>query len=381
MRPAPFRLLLAAAIALLAVPRSSGFPVTFGGMACDLPEGWKVVSSTEGSFAAASDGLVAGTGVFQVSWFPAPTFVAARDMLENITKRLHADGDVSEFVFDGREVALAEVAFLAGPSSVRGYLLCVDGEQADVAVLAYADDASYDAQVDFLLSSMDSFRVSAGLLNVPGPISQFLFPYPGPAATERVPFAGGSVPVRADPEELDAMQALIEREARILVAYTRDPARDEAWKRSYRMIYRDSYPRLADTARDIGRLAGGERSSPAERATAVLSWLQGFSYARTGSLSDLLSPLATVASRSGDCDARALALVIILSHLGTGGVILVSSTYAHAVAAVAVEAPGVGFTLDGRRYLTAETTKKAPLGWIAEEQRDLAKWVVVRFDE
>jgi hypothetical protein len=340
-----------------------------------------VVSSADGSFAAASGGLVAGTGVFQASWFPAVAYVAARDMVESIVGGLRAQGDVSEFVFDGREAALAEVAFLAGPNAVRGYLLCVDGQQADVAILAYADDAGYDAQVDFLLSSMDSFRISAAVQNAPGPISQFLFPYPGPVATERVPFAGGTVPVRSDAEELDAMQALIEREARILVAYTRDPARDEAWKRSYRMIYRDSYPRLAETAREIGRLAGGERATPAARATAVLSWLQGFGYARTGSLSDLLSPLATVASRSGDCDARALALVIILSHLGTDGVIMVSSVYAHAVAAVAVDAPGVGFVLDGRRYLTAETTKKAPLGWIDEEQRDLAKWVVVRFDE
>jgi hypothetical protein len=196
-----------------------------------------------------------------------------------------------------------------------------------------------------------------------------------------VTFGGGAVPVRADPEEIDAMQAVIEREARILVACAEDPARDEAWKRSYRVIYRDSYPRLEETARAIGALAGGDQSGPAERATAVLSWLQGFSFTRTGSLSDLLSPVSTIATRSGDCDARALAFVIIMSHLGTDGVILVSSAYSHAVAAVAVEAPGIGFVLEGRRYLTAETTKSSPLGWIAAEQRDLSKWVIVRFNE
>lgn len=382
-RPALQALLLVA----LALGRSAGlsaFPVAFGGMACDLPEGWTVLSSSEGSFAATSGDVVTGTGVFQALWLPGSTHAAAADLLDAVTRRLDAEREASEFVFDGRTAVLAEVAFRAGPAAARGYLLCVDGTapaESDVAILAYADEASFTAQEDFLLSAMDSLRIPAGRRGAPGPIYQFLSPYPREAAVTRVRFGSGTVPVRSEPEELDALRALIEREARILVPYAGHPARDEAWKRYYRAIERTSSPLLAETARAIGELAGSGERPPAEVALAVLSWLQGFEFARTGSLSDLESPLEAAATRRGDCDARALLYVIVLAELGMEGAILVSSAYAHAVAAVALEAPGVGFTLDGRRYLVAETTTPSPLGWIAEEQRDLSRWLVVRFHE
>ena len=165
----------------------------------------------------------------------------------------------------------------------------------------------------------------------------------------------------------------------MLTTYARHPARDQAWARYYRVIYRDSYLRLAELSRAISR-ALGQGASREDQAAALLAWLQEFSYRRTGSLSDLLSPLATVATRSGDCDARALVYAIVLSHLGIDAVVLVSSVYSHAVAAARVQTRGLGLILDGERYVLAETTKKVGLGWIAEEQRDLSKWVVVRFD-
>jgi hypothetical protein len=380
MHAGPRRLLAVTLALQVALPLWS-FPVAFGGMVADLPEGWSEFSSSEGVFAAADGDLVPGTAVFQVSWKEAAAYPSAAEMVDAVVRRLGSTGEVSGLSLDGRPAALAEVSFTAGQAPVRGYLLCIDSPRADVAVLAYADAAAYDAQIDFLLSCMDSFRLSADALREPGPISQFLSVYPRSVASRAVGFGDGSVPVRADAEELDAMQAVIEREARMLVAYTDDPARDEAWRRYYRVIYRDSYPRLEETAHAIGQLAGGSASSSAATATAVLSWLQGFGYARTGSLSDLLSPLSAVGTRSGDCDARALAFLIIMSHLGVDGDLLVSSVYSHAIAAVAVDAPGIAFMEEGRRFVTAETTKKTSLGWIDEGQRDLAKWVIVRFDE
>jgi hypothetical protein len=368
-------------VLLCVSPGAWGFPVTFGGMACDLPEGWAVLSSSDKAFAATNNGMADGTGVFQANWLPPTAYAGAREMLAAVEGRLGATGEVSTYLFDGRPVALADVRFSAGGNAARGYLLCIDGVQADVAVLAYADEADYDAQIDYLISALDSFRLAAGGAPAPGPLSQLLAPFPARAAMGTVDFNGKAVPVPSDPTELDAVQSVVEREARLLVAYTDRPDRDEAWRRSYRLIYRASYPRLVETARAIGEAAGGSRSTPAERAAKVLAWVQAFSFTRTGTLSDLLSPLASLATRSGDCDARALAYVIVMSYLGVPGVLLVSSVYSHAVAAVAVDSAGLGLALDGKRYLVAETTTAAPLGWIAEEQRDLAKWVIVRFDQ
>ncbi len=360
--------------------RLAAYPVSFGGMAADLPEGWKALSSEDGGFAATSDGLLPGVGVFQVTWFDPRTFEGATETLEAVRAGLDAQGEAVEFALDGESAALAEIQFRAGRAGFHGYLLSIDSAERDVALLAYADEAGFERQRDFLLSTLDSFHVPGDGRARPGPISQFLSPFPASAAVVRtIPFGGTAVPVRYDPQELDAMQALIEREARMLVLYTDHPARDEAWRRYYRMIYRDSRPRLEPVAAAMDGI-DGDGATDAQVAQGILGWLQGFAYERTGSLSDLLSPLSSVIRRAGDCDARALSLVILLSHLGTDGVILVSSVYSHAVAAVAVDAPGLGLMLDGRKYVLAETTKSVPLGWLAEDQRDLANWVVVRFD-
>jgi hypothetical protein len=350
-------------------------------MAADLPEGWTVLEAGERSFAAASNGLPQGAAIFQATWFETTTFPGALESLETLRAGLDAQGEAVVFSLDGETAALAEIRFRAGQASARGYLLTMDTPARDIALLAYADDAGFAVASDFLLSALDSFRVSEGEASRPGPISQFLTPYPSRGAEVRsVPFRGADVPVRYDSGELEALQTMIEREARILVRYATHPGRDEAWRRYYRLIYRDSRPRLQPVAAAIDRLSGGHGTADAKEAQAILTWLQGFAYERTGSLSDLLSPLSSVIRGAGDCDARALALVIILSHLGADGVLLVSSVYSHAVAAVAVDAPGLGLMLDGRKYVLAETTKRVPLGWLSDEQQNLSNWVVVRFD-
>jgi hypothetical protein len=47
---------------------------------------------------------------------------------------------------------------------------------------------------------------------------------------------------------------------------------------------------------------------------------------------------------------------------------------------VVEQGEGVGFVAGGTEYLFAETTKAVPLGWIADDMRDLAKWIAVTFD-
>ena len=70
-----------------------------------------------------------------------------------------------------------------------------------------------------------------------------------------------------------------------------------------------------------------------EVITELLSWTQGFTYERNFAGSDFTNLPKAFATESGDCDSRALLLVIMLNQLGIDAILLVSPEYSHAVAA------------------------------------------------
>ena len=137
-------------------------------------------------------------------------------------------------------------------------------------------------------------------------------------------FPKGPIRFAAGDGEAEANQTVIEREARILASVREGIP--EAWRRFYRIIYRDTYMRLLPLAESLAR----EGATPA----SLLAWFQDFSYTRTGSLADFQSPLACVLSSTGDCDSLGLAYVILLHQLGYNAILMVSSEYSHAMAAV-----------------------------------------------
>jgi hypothetical protein len=112
---------------------------------------------------------------------------------------------------------------------------------------------------------------------------------------------------------------------------------------------------------------------------ALLSWFQDFSYVRTRGVSDFQSPLSCVVTAGGDCDSLGMAYVIVLRRLGFDAILLVSTKYSHAMAALDMPGPGARFTYEGKAYLVAEMTEKVNIGLIAKNMADPAFWVPVAF--
>jgi hypothetical protein len=311
-----------------------------------------------------------------------------------VKKKLAAQVKGSGFLFQGRDAFFGQIAFSRSGLKCRGFFFCMDGKEGerDYLLLSYADAEAYSGYENFLISAIDSFSPDASGLRLPGPASWSAFPADakkdGSAALN---YGGASLTFPVAKGEAAALQVFIEREARVLSAYADEPLlRDLAWKRYYRMIYRDSYHRLDALAFVVGveierRAASGSGARPADReyVEAVLAWVQDFAFTRLKTDSDLMNPIDCALKGDGDCDARALLMAILLHHWNIDAGIAVSYAYSHALALVDLAGSkgfNAGIIADGKRYLVAETTAKEKPGLIEESQADPEKWIGIGFN-
>jgi len=110
---------------------------------------------------------------------------------------------------------------------------------------------------------------------------------------------------------------------------------------------------------------------------AVLSWLQKYDYSRKGGLTDLSTPWQTLKEKSGDCDSKSLIYLALMQQLGYNGILMVSATLSHGMAALDVPGPGARFAFDSGQWLVAELTAQVDIGMIAQNMADPSQWIGV----
>ena len=286
-------------------------------------------------------------------------------------------GEVARFAHWDGEAALADWSFAIDGIKYRGWFLFTTGSGPDVRVSAVAAEEDYEGIGAFLLSAVDSYSPSRRWGRSPGAVGRFL-EISGETGTETASaeIAGERVVWESSPAGNAASQDLIEREAAVLAAYGGQPALfTEAWRRYYRLVFRDSYSRLGPLAES---LKNGpfppENSEPRKVAEALLEWLQGFSYGSTEGFSDLLAPSAACALGTGDCDSLALVLLILMDSYGVEGRLLISSEARHALAALDVPGEGLRYVENEESWLTAELTSRMPLGEIPARLDGVEDW-------
>jgi hypothetical protein len=185
---------------------------------------------------------------------------------------------------------------------------------------------------------------------------------------------------------------VIEREARVLNTYAPPadtprrlgdepaPAWVRAWRRYYRMLFRDSFPRLEPVAEAIFMDMVDAGVAREDMPARILEWLQTAEFERTRSLSDLMSPAACLVNFRGDCDSLGLTYAILLHHLGFEAIMMVSAEYSHALVGVDVPGEGARFPFRGREWLVAELTEEVGIGRIAQEMSDIGGWIGIKLD-
>jgi hypothetical protein len=363
--------------AALAVPLAAKELVTEQGASIDMPSGFTPGDGDGRTRTSYFD--PAGVMELDILVYAPERFAAAGAMAAELLATLGSHGDTSTFAYAGREAALSELSFTFGGVAEKGYALFVAGKagEADYALLAHVAAPRFDAYGEYVISCLDGFSIDRAARREPGPVSQFLLPWP-PDRTGRKAAAlpGGPVDLPWSPEEAAHELDVATREYRILALYAEtDELWIDAWARFYRMVYRESAARLDAVTEAFARSL--PLDDPTECARRVLAWVQGFSDARDDSLIDFVPPLPAAFERRGDCDARAVVMAIVLERLGIDCVLMISREYAHAMVGVDVPGGGQRFPFIGRDYLVAETTAKVGIGMIDAEQADTSKWLGV----
>jgi hypothetical protein len=318
--------------------------------------------------------------VFQALTMDGESFPDAEGLYQYISSTLALEGDPASYAYNGYEGTFAEVTFSAAGERVYGYCICLNDCPEDLTLIAYAPENRYDRIRNELISCLDGFSAGPEATLLPGPVSQYQYPWPGPH-TESIPveILGQTKRAVIDPTEKEVSQILIEREAAILASL--EELDIGAWHRYYTMVYRDTHPRFAPLfrpTREVLSDRGDGLPSDREIAEILLAWIQSFSYERTGTVSDLLSPLTAVLENRGDCDARCLAYMILLEYLGIESILLVSSTYGHSLVGVDVPGSGARFEHEGTEYRIAETTDQVDMGLIDRSMADPAGWIPMK---
>ena len=350
------------------------------GYSLNPPAGWTMLDDSDPTTVSFTN--PSHSAVFQVMIFPGDSFRAAAEMYQQISAQLEAEGDQAPFVFSGRDSIFSNLSFSVDRYKVRGYLIFINDSATDFLLLSFSTLEKYEEMHDLLLSCLDSFSLDGPGELLPGPVSQFYYPFPGRNPEScNLTINGETIRAEVDKMEFEAAQVVIEREARILASYNRDKV--SAWRRYFKVIYRDNYHRLDKIYSLIlpPLISEGTESWAEELPMRILSWIQSFTYNRSGSLADLIAPISAAYTASGDCDSRVLLYIILLHHFDVDSILLVSSRYSHSVAGLDIPGKGARISFEGKDYLIAETTQSVDIGLIHRDMADASGWIAIRLGD
>jgi hypothetical protein len=363
------------------------------GFALDLPEEYQY-SGGDGkdrfSFTTA-EGASLDLVVYPASGRNAP-YPSVEALARDVRRRLSSMGETSFFEYRGKKAALLELVF-SNPGgqgrtgALAGWGLCVElGRPAGTAgntrrplllALAYGPEEKEGLMAALYLSALDSVAPEEGDKRFPGPVTEFSYP----RKNRRLePLASLNAEAWFYEEDAEASQALVDREFAVLKRSLPSPALNEARKRFYRMIYRDSWDRLADAAFVVERKLNVPLLENRDLAEQVLNWIQGFTYERDLMGSDFVNLVSAVREGRGDCDSRAMLWALILNQADIPAAIMISPELGHAMGLAELPGPGAHFETDGKNWLVAETTARVALGLIAEDYSEIRKWMGIVFE-
>jgi hypothetical protein len=359
------------------------------GFRIDPPEGYEYYGGDgKDSFSFRSS---LGT-ILDLIVYPGNKYASAAALAADVHQKLRSTGETELFDYRDKKAALLSLSFPAAQAGAfnEGWALCIELEEKHGAAplfLALAYGPAGKEELQFLnLSALDSVSPSGGDRFYPGPVTEFSYP-----RGEAIPVGPYGLGIKGQIREHDveAAQALVDREYTVLTFYAESPLWKEAWTRFYRAIHRDSFGRLGEIAFVLERHwntaltegTSGTVSGEAQRAFAgkALEWVQTFSYERNPEGSDFVNLVSAALEGRGDCDSRAMLWAILLQQANIPAAIMVSAEYSHAMGLGDLDGGGARFELAGKKWLVAETTARVDLGLINQKMSAVENWLGIVF--
>ena len=326
---------------------------------------------------------------FIIKIYENPSFNSSQMVLATALKKLGAAMEIDTFAWNNSpECAISDFSMTLD-QKYSGWAICAPLQKSNsfVTVLAYSTADTRQSCNPFIMSILNSLCTDENYYCFPGIIATYAYPLEG-KKNIKLNIGGNTITSYIDNSDIDAAQFVLEMEYSVLLLYAKHNLWKEAWQRYYRMVYRDSYGRLAQVSYDIisQLYPVCEQSNPSNPdlayAQALLSWVQGFQYKRDNEKStstDFTNLPAVLCGTGNDCDSRSMLVCVFLRAAGLESFMIISREYSHAMVTFENQTPGQKYEVEGtgRSFLMGETTAKVTWGTIAQEHADRSKWIPV----
>lgn len=318
-----------------------------------------------------------------------PVSSSSETILAYTLKKLSASMEIDTFSWNNSPVCAISDFSMTLEKKYSGWAVCAPLQKQGcfITLLAYSPAESRQSCNPFIMSILNSLCTDQTFYCFPGIIATYAFPYEG-NTNINLNIQNNIIKTYIDKSDIDAAQFVVEMEYNVLSLYAKHNLWKEAWQRYYRLVYRDSFGRLAQFSSDVIQTLYPlcQKSNPQNPqlafAQTILSWVQGFEYKRdnaTSSNTDFTNLPAVLCGQGNDCDSRSMLVCVLLRAAGIESFMLISRDYGHAMATFENTAPGQKYKLEGtnREFLMGETTAKVTWGTIAQEHADRSKWIPV----
>ena len=326
---------------------------------------------------------------FILKIYDSASFQDSEEVLTYTLKKLSASMEIDNFSWNKNPKCSISDFSMILDKKYSGWAVCapLKKQGAYVTILSYTTSETRQSCNPFIMSILNSLCTDEDYYCFPGIIATYAFPGEG---SKPVTLQMNNITVSSeiDKSDVDAAQFVLEMEYSVLSLYAKHNLWKEAWQRYYRLIYRDSYGRLAQVSYDVLKtlLPVCQQSNPSNPelvyAQTILSWVQTFDYKRdnaTSATTDFTNLPAVICGQGNDCDSRSMLVCVLLRAAGLESFMLISREYSHAMTVFENPAPGQKYTLEGtdREFLMGETTAKVTWGTIAKDHADRSKWIPV----
>ena len=353
----------------------------------DLPEGFVLSDRGESTRYLFQHSILPVD--LQVALYAKKEFADVQKAAAHIFEQLKMQHKDLPFVWRNKDAFLAMVDFVYAPSkeykskALSGWLLTLElpDEKGWLVMLTYTDKEKAKTCEPLMISSLDTVFTDPLSYFEPGPVTAALYPKTGEKEVS-YEFNGKKIKFKIDESDALANKSVVDREFELLTAYLNKPDVIEAWKRYYKVIFRDAWSRLYSASSAVQALFSSYKKQPSaqELVKELLQFVQNFQYERDPTGSDFMNLPSALLEKKADCDSRALLMILMLKQMNVDAVLFVSPNKSHSMAGADCWAgSGVCFLHNQKKYVLAETTAHVRLGETAKEMTDQKDWFTVNF--
>ena len=355
------------------------------GFSLDIPEGFELTDSTEdGTSLLLTHPNLPVTLAIKIYY--KEQYKSSSETLEAALNKLSAKGSMDQIKWQ-EEVCSISTFNMELDKAYKGWAVSAPVKlNSYLVVLCYCPEEIFEKCQHFIVSAINSLCIKDELYNSPGIFIDYAFPKTGKKEIS-TRIGGQIINSYIDDSDSDAADCLINIEYSVLTMYINHPKLKDAWERYYRLIYRDSYARIAAFSSDVYevlfKIAQKENPENPQIAYAqkLLSWVQDFHYRRAdkASSSDFTNIPAMLLGEGNDCDSRSMLICLLLKSAGIESIFLLYPNQQHAMVGALIKAPGQTYVLkeNNQEFIMGETTAHVTWGMIAQDFADRNKCVPV----